>query len=361
MCYLIRVVPALLLVAVASCVEQAPLSPISRVANEECPPMELRAAATPLQPYKGAPASNNCGGDPGQGTTSPAGVTPGLVLPFTLATCLDVSLGDSDVDGVNDECERVVATRFAPLLNVQRSEFRGDVERIPGEYYYGVMRLPGDYHLRILYLPAYYRDLGFVPGAGHAGDSEFIVIDVSFNAVTGRYYTQAVFLSAHCGADLADIIELDPDCQWYNWDRFPFWVDDVPRGAPRIWVANNKHANYYSEAKCFQGSYGDNCLHERAEYRFPITDGFNFGSQWNRLGDVTARRNNPTPDLSTTRTENLFAVTGRFFGWQLDDYGEGSTAHGLILNRFGFLWIGTSGDGNGLPGNCSPGSRFCRQ
>lgn len=111
------------------------------------------------------------------------------------------------------------------------------------------------YHpfIRLAYLPAYYADMGSCPlNCGHEGDSEYIMVDVSYDANTGRFMTRGVFLSAHCGTH-DPFLRSAPDCRGYTPDFFSY-VGGVDRGAPIVWVANGANANYPSLSRCDSGT-----------------------------------------------------------------------------------------------------------
>src|SRR5690606_3383380 len=139
------------------------------------------------------------------------------------------------------------------------------------------------------YLPAYYRDCGwagakcllpFVNCAPHAGDSEFVVVDAVRRG--DRWVTAAVFLSAHCfGGSGAD-------CRWYRGlevERFA-WADGVALGAPIVWVAEGRQANYPGRAACDRGHHRiDTCDANRLAYRYPIAStAQNIGSRARPVG-----------------------------------------------------------------------------
>ena len=83
-----------------------------------------------------------------------------------------------------------------------------------------------------------------MPGcAPHSGDSEFLIVDVSYDFESTHWVTDAIFLSAHCaGGGTSD------DCNWQNTANFE-WRDGNLIGAPVIWVLEKKKANYYSEER----------------------------------------------------------------------------------------------------------------
>lgn len=279
-------------------------------------------------------------------TTKPEG----LPLEWTLAECLQPGAdADADGDGVEDECEYTVAAAFAPLMMADSAECNWDRSvrpaRLGGEYLYAVEPgRPGT--LRIAYLPAYYRDCGWRLSvctltqdicAGHVGDSELIVVDILFAPATGRWITEAVFLSAHChGAS-------DGNCRWYSGTQLRQfrWADNQPRGAPVVWIARGKHANYPSRVECEAGYWWfDGCEDNRTSYRYPIvTIRQNIGSRarpfrttgsdcigpnWVRWGSAAAQ-----PE---TR-ECPWSDSTPFNGWQTERCNPATTGYSRYLRE----------------------------
>jgi hypothetical protein len=92
---------------------------------------------------------------------------------------------DTDADGVAEFCENKLAESFRPLM------ISYEFDEVDGEPYYAVKEGPGN-RIRIMYMLAYYKDLGDCNAAGycsggHAGDSEFVVVDVSYNSATSHW------------------------------------------------------------------------------------------------------------------------------------------------------------------------------
>jgi len=140
--------------------------------------------------------------------------------------------------------------------------------------------------VRIAYLPAYYRDCGWSGAScmlrmgrcgAHDGDSEFIVLDVDLDPNSRRWLTAGVFLSAHCFGRSTG------RCRWYRGSALQAftWADGVPTGAPRIWVARGKHAQYPSQGACERGHwFQDSCDPNGPTMRFPVlSDAQNIGSR----------------------------------------------------------------------------------
>jgi hypothetical protein len=279
--------------------------------------------------------------------------TVGLPLQWSVERCGSPSV-DRDEDGIDDECELALARAFAPELVVDRSDcsWNGDWEppRLEGGYLFAAQRSPSGRGVRLAYLPAYYRDCGWSGLAcatrrrgcsAHAGDSELIVVQVQPDPRARRWFADAIFLSAHCFGRSGG------RCRWYDGDDLLHfqWVDNVRGGAPRVWVAKGKHANYPSRAECDTGHwYYDSCDRNDAAYRFPITSIHqNIGSRRRPLpaGDAAGCINAPSPpprslSVDHRALECLWGSTTGFSGWQRTRRGYGATPYGRVLAAAGF-------------------------
>ncbi|HEU0012848.1 MAG TPA: hypothetical protein VFQ45_04155, partial [Longimicrobium sp.] len=295
----------------------------------ECEPYDPNEQPdNPANPYS----------EPSGASFSYAVAPAGIYTGYTPSSCTSGS--DVDWDGVTDACELALAQAFAPGLRIAYEDDVWEPSRglVGGEYYWGVNQawVSGEWRLRIAYLPAYYADGGTVSGGfeAHDGDSEYIIEEVAYIPSTGHWELRRVFLSAHCGAPNG------LDCQWWaadRWDRYGSYWNGVRRGAPNVWVAEDKHANYYSRWKCGTGSWGvDVCYRHDTVVRFPVTEGFNFGSgAVDLVGTVPGRRGS-----AFTRpgdAEKLWRTSGKFYGWQLTRDG-GATPYGTVLYNHGYGW-----------------------
>lgn len=289
---------------------------------------------------------------PGSGYPAPVGLNVGYSWASCLAPAVDV-----DGDGLDDNCEIALAQAFSPGMMVYPGEcaWDGGLDRIGGEYYYGVKRMQtSDNRIRIVYLPAYYRDCGF---GSHTGDSEFIAVDVAYlpgSNFQDTWQFLGAYLSAHCGADVLSQPS-DPDCRF--WDH-AYWgladyVNGIQRGAPMVWVARGKHANYYSRAKCESGWAGvvnvDRCPgYGYAMRRFPIV------YRWQNIdfpesGAYRMVKPRWGSTLPNPNAEETFAETRcdqvtcyKFNGWLIPtSSGDGSTPYWRIL-RFWLGWWPTT-------------------
>ncbi len=207
---------------------------------------------------------------------------PGVFTTWSEDMCLWPSWWfDEDQDGVDDSCERATAAAFAPMLVFASRDCNWDhgLDRMGGEYYYAVearlddQQVPWRWVLRVAYLMAYYHDCGTASSVEwmewfdnpHTGDSEFIILDVSYDTTSHHWRTERVFLSAHCGSPF--IPEEFSKCKWWSPQEIQYWVDQRVLGAPYVWVARSKHANYTAENVC------DNALN------WVFLGGFNWSSQ----------------------------------------------------------------------------------
>lgn len=308
-----------------------------------------------------------CPQDP-PSTQGGGGILPGLSLSYTWASCL-APVTDSDGDGLDDGCEMALASAFAPLLMVDTSDcnWDGGLNRLGGEYYYGVKRrLNNQSIIRIGYLPAYYSDCGSEP---HTGDSEFILVDVTYNTTTTRWTFQGAFLSAHCGAEFLSFSS-DPDCQFWGheyWDGGSVhdglvshasggYVEAIKRGAPIVWVPTGKHGNYYSLDKCNNSQAAqvgvDLCPElTMVSRRFPVTSNrwqnidfpesgvwAPFGPRWGSTSPTPGATEefNEGGDCSSTST-NCYV----FNGWLRPSSGGGATRYGDLIRRYFDWWVTT--------------------
>jgi len=261
--------------------------------------------------------------------------TPGIWLyGWDQAACFK-TFWDPDADGVNNACENALAVAFAPALIMAHDcdwDYTPGLDRMGGEYYFAVQQSPGQVYgqLRIAYLPAYYLDCGvrhdFLSGCtaigglgigwceGHSGDSEFILVDVSYDVLSSHWVTDHVFLSAHCGEPVTGY-----NCQWYSTASFQ-WRDGHRQGAPKVWVAEGKHSDYRTQDMCNSGALGmDECSYNTAEQVFPIVYGQqNVGSRSVPLRDCGPAFSG-SPETSSGGYECTWTKPfpyDRFNGWQ---------------------------------------------
>jgi len=230
---------------------------------------------------------------------------------------------DTDRDGLSDSCETHLAEMFAPLLRTAATACNvhatADARRLGGGYLYAVT--PVDSGVRLMYLPAYFQDCGwsgakcripFMSCAPHAGDSEFIAIDVATRDSV-RYDVTGVFLSAHC------FDGSDPGCRWYRGPALQAfaWAGATSASAPVIWVADGKGANYPSRRACDAGKWRyDTCDAARVDYRYPIDPERNIGSRTVPRCYTAALVDPSGSHTMTGAAECPWDTSQRFRGWQ---------------------------------------------
>lgn len=208
--------------------------------------------------------------------TDPQGAS--LPAHMTWAYCMNPETRDPDhdLDGIRDECEAAMAQAFAPSLLISSDD--GNPAREP---YWAIARDPNTPNVvRIFYALAYHRDEG-EPQTGikdHWGDSEFIVVEIVPNGdnFTTNWVLDWVFLSAHFGDEWAESSE------WVHHSNLWFY-NNVLRKNPEVWVAEDKHANYRSQASCeWGGVWGsDECDGTYLKYPPMTLDAnWNLGNQF---------------------------------------------------------------------------------
>lgn len=258
-------------------------------------------------------------------------VPSGITLEWSAAECLSAA-DDADADGLSDRCELSLARAFAPLLVVRPGGCNWDESvtpaRLGGGYLFAAQPRSSE-GVRLAYLPAYFRDCGWsgpkcllpwVSCDPHAGDSEILIVDVT--AGERQWRTEAVFLSAHCFGRSGG------DCRWYREDDLGAfeWVDEVAAGAPVVWVAEGRNANYPSRSACDRGHHRiDTCDHHSVRYRFPVvSDQQNIGSRVRPIHGTGCVSGSELVRgrvrIETTAVECFWSEETPFRGWT----GEGS-------------------------------------
>ena len=282
------------------------------------------------------------------GRQPPPAPSVGVAAGWTIDACA-VAAVDRDLDGLDDVCELELARAFAPMLVVDRRDCSWNGSRLAGGYFFAVQKQSDAGALRIAYLPSYFRDCGWEgltcatrgrDCSAHAGDSELIVVEVRGDEIADRWRTHAVFMSAHCSG------RSDGRCRWYLGDQLRYfgWAANTG-GAPRVWVAKGKHANYPSARECDSGHwYYDSCDDNDAAYRFPIvTSAQNIGSRVRPLpfggitgGCVGAEDLPVRDDRADGGTRECFwHGAARFRGWQRGNH-QGATSYSRVLASAGF-------------------------
>lgn len=273
-------------------------------------------------------------GDPSPGS-------PGIWLAATIApeACFNdrnVAIVDRDRDWLDDTCELELARGFAPTWGM------GEQDECPGgEPVWAAKYFPTYNVVRIAYLPAYYDDCGVYGGeflgigGGHTGDSEFVIVEIGYNAATKHWEFRRMFLSAHYGEQRLSV----------SFDRSA-WVSATEArfkrrhlGHPYVAVAANKHANYKSEETCnktfaSQVGYSDWCYGNiLTPFRFPVDPSRNAGSRFTDLFEGCIHANNARFDTGG-RTECFYAARRAFNGWHLTGAMSARPYYDVLMDNF---------------------------
>jgi len=247
-----------------------------------------------------------------------------------------VPIMDSDQDWLADHCELEIARGFAPTMRMSLLE--GCPE---GEPYFGAM-----YHLngevRIAYMPAYYKDCGpyGTPGgigAGHHGDTEYIMVVVKFNSTTRHWYFVEMYLSSHDDT-------MGDRSKWVSAAETRFSRRDAAH--PSVWVAIAKHANYRSSDVCNQTLWGDVCGSTMPPFRIAVIPERNVGSEWIPM----PCRASEGRYAGNGRQECFFGTSRAFAGWHPDaagvkPYREYLTS--IYFNQRCTAWLPFGGEARG--------------
>lgn len=338
-------------------------------------PTEARGGPQFMTLY-GCEITPECSGEGGDPNPTAAGYWMGTTVTPDLCFSPDGSeISDVDLDGMSDYCESLLADRFRPSL--VSSPYDLDSGKEP---YWAAKYFPSNGVVRIAYLLAYYQDPGspsstwggtgctFAPVAGitmswagfltfpawwsfvidlmggasfyagsrddwcgtHRGDSEFITVDVVYDAETRHWYTQSAFMSAHWTT------EIDKS------DRY--WAHQIEYreqygGFPRVWVSEGKHANYPTRHHCSaHGGPGDTCDANSlaTEARIRSSDYYNLGSFQHQLLNCVSGGALVHIYPEAYSQECFWAPNTRFEGWQpyrLNTVDGTSTAYSWVLFR----------------------------
>lgn len=288
---------------------------------------------------------------------------PGLENQF--AHCSDGDI-DLDQDGLDDGCELALALAFAPQMSFAYGD---DVNREPRWAAQWLDGDPGSYTVRIAYLHSYWMDMGdggtsggfacaggFLAGypcdEGHAGDSEWIRLDVKYNPANNHWFLADAKYSAHTwhvdfsrrASDSALYVSASSDGGGGHLFRNYMEYPDKRGGFPRAYAADRKHANYPTEAYCDgPGGAGgaDDCTHPRYLTRLTVSPGANLGSRHAPFLDCVATTRTDHPAYGLGRQECYWTNTpspGQFRGWfPVAGTTKGSSAYnGILSTHFGF-------------------------
>lgn len=116
------------------------------------------------------------------------------------------------------------------------------------------------------------------------------------------------------------------------------WVDGVALGAPIVWVAEGRQANYPGRAACDRGHHRiDTCDANRLAYRYPIAStAQNIGSRARPVGGRGGCVNARAAGWQSTRidpavVECLWDADVAFRGWQPHELPGKATPYAVYL------------------------------
>lgn len=276
--------------------------------------------------------------------TDPAPGQPGIWVGANvgLSRCYDptgATIVDVDGDRFDDWCEQWIAYTFRPML----ANNRYDCD-LRGEPAWAVKYIPSTGIVRVGYFLSYYEDCGndFFYGCGvaaefcmgHEGDSEFIILNLRYNANWDHYLLDRAFMSAHWRS------------QGESSTNTAYYFLQYPTGAkyqgyPVVWVGRGKHANYPTQGACNDGGYvgSDSCEGTPVQARMEFIWNRNVGSPSHYMLNCTLAK----PEMQYFRPGTecywdgylLFPTPERFFGWWWQEganpYQGGATPYGVII------------------------------
>jgi hypothetical protein len=182
---------------------------------------------------------------------------------------------------------------------------------------------------------------------GHAGDSEWVLLDVKYNDITKHWYVVNAVYSAHTWHVYFSLRASDSSLYVSsvsdgggpysgNFVEYP----DKRGGYPKAYAADRKHANYPTVSYCNgPGGVGgsDNCDTPRTTVRLEVAQNGNIGSRSAPFMDCLVTQVGSHPAFGLGREECYWTVKA-FRGWFPAAAGGGSsTSYSSILaNHFGF-------------------------
>ena len=232
------------------------------------------------------------------------------------------SAGDTDGDGLLQQCEYEIAHAFRPYLQWDLGEDASNKQN------YWAARRVSSTRVKIIHLMAYFEDAGqYETWTKHDGDSEFIIMEVEYK--NGWWRFNNAFLSAHWDVMYWDASSTRAAGEF----AYP---EGAPFAHPKIWIAEDKHANYSSQGKCDEGAnYQDNCNQPiNALEHLGIVADRNIGNRESgttKLIDCVVRT---AHGGGGTRNECLWTYN-QFAGWQ-DKYEKNAPSYSKVLGAFDF-------------------------
>jgi hypothetical protein len=176
----------------------------------------------------------------------------------------------------------------------------------------------------------------------HRGDSEFIILEVTHLGL-GHWVLSYATLSAHWGA-------MGDGTSRYAWSALQF--PDTLQARPRIWVAEDKHANYRSQSVCDAGAYYTDTCDRNSDNTgwgnsieptsslgpwspYVMRNLGNSGVMVFVAGPVSRHLLDCTTSSQAYPGTECFWTGATFYGWQPPD-DDGSTPYSTSMVYFGF-------------------------
>jgi hypothetical protein len=186
-----------------------------------------------------------------------------MLIPLALSTTADLSLVDSDADGLTDKLEQELLVKFAPRIMMSSSECDGLPAKfrpgslkpqlltkdgtIYGQVFRKAARGGSGSFIEIHYYHLWNRDCGRI---GHALDVEHVsallqaaTTEESATAWKAEYWYAAAHEDTACDASHAI--------------RSSFM--NAEQQGPTVWISAGKHASFLDQEACHGGCGGDNC------------------------------------------------------------------------------------------------------
>ncbi len=192
----------------------------------------------------------------------------GQHIGYTWAQCTAGLTVDADHDSLDDECELALASEFQPRLRFASGESAKD--RHP----YWAVKPTGTRTARIYYAMSYFKEMPLPFMGSHVGDTEFVVLQVEWQA-SDRWKSTALFTSAHYLAT--------DDSAWATLSNVHWYGNTY--GRPWIFVAYGKHGNYVNLDDC--PAY-DTCNDGGPEEDVQVLSNRNLGNYFYPLNDSVA-------------------------------------------------------------------------
>lgn len=175
--------------------------------------------------------------------------------------------------------------------------------------------------------------------AGHYGDSEAIVLDLTYDGASGHWQLAGALLSVHgqhyiCGNPAAGF-PCNATSHLFPSGNLQF--ASHPQAAPLIMVADGKHANYPTDSSCDSGGHysSDDCSTPRYIGVALVTQSNNLGSRTHQWIDGAMTPNSTHPVYSSHYVEFYWTVQA-FRGWFSPSLGTTSRPYSDILTDYGF-------------------------